>query len=208
MRSPPDGYTLWWQPANAINATLSESQFQFHPGHRAGRGRDRVSNVMEVNPSFPAKSVPEFIAYAKANPARSTWLGRKRKRRACRRRTVQDDDRRRHDPRTLSRRGASAERPDRRSGAGHVRAQCRLHRAHSLRQVRALAVTTATRSKCCRTFRRGRIRTGLRGQRVVWDGCAEGHAGRRSSTNSMPSKSMRRWLIPTSRRVSLTWGEP
>ena len=41
---------------------LRKSELQFHQGHRPTAG------VMEVNPSFPAKTIPEFIAYAKANP--------------------------------------------------------------------------------------------------------------------------------------------
>ena len=58
---------------NAINATLYEKlNFNFIRDIAPVAGIDRVANVMEVNPSVPAKTVPEFIAYAKANPARST----------------------------------------------------------------------------------------------------------------------------------------
>ena len=72
VRAPPDGYTLLMVVAtNAINATLyDEPQFQFHPRHRAGCGIAGTPYVMVVNPSFPAKVVPEFIAYAKANPGK------------------------------------------------------------------------------------------------------------------------------------------
>ena len=50
---------------------------------------------MEVNPSFPAKTVPEFIAYAKANPGKINMASAGNGSRAtCRRRAVQDDDRR------------------------------------------------------------------------------------------------------------------
>ena len=89
---------------------------------RRSRASCRVPYVMVVNPSVPAKTVPEFIAYAKANPGKinmaSAGNGTAP---TCRRRAVQDDDRRRHGARALSRRGACAHRPARRTGAGHVR---------------------------------------------------------------------------------------
>jgi tripartite-type tricarboxylate transporter receptor subunit TctC len=66
----PDGYTLLWATtANAINATLYDSlSFNFIRDIAPVAGIIRVPNVMEVNPSLAAKTVPEFIAYAKANP--------------------------------------------------------------------------------------------------------------------------------------------
>jgi tripartite-type tricarboxylate transporter receptor subunit TctC len=70
VTSPPDGYTLLLaNAANAINATLYDNLgFNFLGDIAPVAGIMRVANVMVVNPSFPAKTVPEFIAYAKANP--------------------------------------------------------------------------------------------------------------------------------------------
>jgi tripartite-type tricarboxylate transporter receptor subunit TctC len=70
VRAAPDGYTLLLvNPANGINATLYEKlNFNFIRDIVPVAGLIRVPNVMEVNNSVPAKTVPEFIAYARANP--------------------------------------------------------------------------------------------------------------------------------------------
>jgi tripartite-type tricarboxylate transporter receptor subunit TctC len=70
VRAPADGYTLLLvNPANAINATLYEKlSFNFIRDIAPIAGLIRGPFVMVVNPSFPAKTVPEFIAYAKSNP--------------------------------------------------------------------------------------------------------------------------------------------
>jgi len=72
VRAAPDGYTLLLvNPANGINATLYDKlSFNFVRDIAPVAGLIRVPNVMEVNPSVPAKTVPEFIAYAKANPGK------------------------------------------------------------------------------------------------------------------------------------------
>src|ERR1700733_5041802 len=71
-KSAPDGYTVFLvNPANAINATLYNNlSFNFIQDMAPVAGFIRVPNVMEVNPSVPAKTVAEFIAYAKANPGK------------------------------------------------------------------------------------------------------------------------------------------
>jgi tripartite-type tricarboxylate transporter receptor subunit TctC len=73
-RAPADGYTLLLvSAANAINATLYDRlSFNFMRDIAAVAGIGRVSNVMVVHPSFPARTLAEFIAYAKANPGRIT----------------------------------------------------------------------------------------------------------------------------------------
>ena len=70
VRAPPDGYTLLVVTgANAINATLySNLDFDFIRDIVPVAGIMRPPSVMVVNSSFPAKTVPEFIAYAKAHP--------------------------------------------------------------------------------------------------------------------------------------------
>src|SRR5262245_12555137 len=68
VRAPPDGYTLLLVTSvNAINANLGFGFIRdIVPVARLVQG----PGVMEVNPAFPAKTVPEFIAYAKAHPGK------------------------------------------------------------------------------------------------------------------------------------------
>jgi tripartite-type tricarboxylate transporter receptor subunit TctC len=72
VRAPPDGYTYFSAgPASAINATLYDKlSFNFIRDTAPVAGIMRVSNVLVVHPSFPAKTIPEFIAYARANPGK------------------------------------------------------------------------------------------------------------------------------------------
>jgi tripartite-type tricarboxylate transporter receptor subunit TctC len=72
VRVPADGYTLLLGGAvNAINATLYDKlNFDFMRDIAPVASLIRFPNVIDLNPSFPAKTIPEFIAYAKANPGK------------------------------------------------------------------------------------------------------------------------------------------
>jgi tripartite-type tricarboxylate transporter receptor subunit TctC len=72
VKSPPDGYTLLLASTpNTINATLYDKlNFNFIRDIAPVATISRNSIVMVVHPSMPAKTVPEFIAYAKANPGK------------------------------------------------------------------------------------------------------------------------------------------
>jgi tripartite-type tricarboxylate transporter receptor subunit TctC len=72
INAAPDGYTLLIpSPANAINATLyKQLPFDYLRDTVQVAGIARVPNVMEVNPEVPAKTVQEFIDYAKKNPGK------------------------------------------------------------------------------------------------------------------------------------------
>jgi len=71
-RAPADGYTLLLvNLTHAINATLYEKlNYNFVRDIAPVAGIIGVSNVVEIHPSVPARTIPEFIAYAKANPGR------------------------------------------------------------------------------------------------------------------------------------------
>jgi tripartite-type tricarboxylate transporter receptor subunit TctC len=72
IRAPADGYTLLLCGAvNAVNATLYDKlSFNFIGDTAPVAGLVRFPNVVTVSPNFPATTVPEFIAYAKAHPGK------------------------------------------------------------------------------------------------------------------------------------------
>jgi tripartite-type tricarboxylate transporter receptor subunit TctC len=72
IRAPADGYTLLLaMSANAINASLYDNlRFNFARDAAPVASIARIPLALEINPSVPAKTVPEFIAYAKANPGK------------------------------------------------------------------------------------------------------------------------------------------
>jgi len=75
VRAPPDRHTLLLVATpNAVNATLYDKlNFDFIRDIAPVAGLDRSTCVVEVNPAVPAKTVPEFIAYAKANPGKINY---------------------------------------------------------------------------------------------------------------------------------------
>jgi tripartite-type tricarboxylate transporter receptor subunit TctC len=106
VKAPADGYTLLVDAAGAFNATLYDKlSFNFIRDTAPVAGTIRVPNVMVVHPSFPAKTVAELIAYAKANPGKINM--------AC----------------------ARAYRPDWRTGACHVHSHDRNDRTHQGRRI-------------------------------------------------------------------------
>ena len=72
LRAAPDGYTLLLaMSANAINASIySDLHFNFMQDATPIASISRIPLVMNVHPAVPAKTIPEFIAYAKANPGK------------------------------------------------------------------------------------------------------------------------------------------
>jgi tripartite-type tricarboxylate transporter receptor subunit TctC len=72
VRAASDGYSLLWAtPANAISETFYDNlNFNFVRDIAPIAGVMSTPLVMVVNPSFPTETVPEFIAYAKANPGK------------------------------------------------------------------------------------------------------------------------------------------
>jgi Tripartite tricarboxylate transporter family receptor len=181
IHSPPDGYTLLLvNPANAINATLyPKLSFNFIRDIAPVAGIMRVPNVMEVNPSVPAKTVAEFIAYAKANPGKINWAtsgngtsvhlsGELFK--------MMTGVELTHIPYKGS---APALRPDRRHGARDFRQYAAVAAAHPRRQAaRARGDDGDTVGRVARRSDGGRDSAGLRGQRLLRDGRAEGHPAR------------------------------
>src|SRR5262245_50513859 len=165
VRAPADGYTLLLAtPSSAINATLFEKlSYNFLRDIAPVAGIMRVPNVMVVHPSVPAKSVPEFIAYAKANPGKinveSTGAGTSNHLAG---ELFKVNDWRRLGSYSVPRQRARANRSSRRSGAGRFRHHARLDRVHQGRQIaRASGGHAGTFGSAAGHSDHERIRSGL-----------------------------------------------
>jgi tripartite-type tricarboxylate transporter receptor subunit TctC len=180
VRSPPDGYTLLAVGShNMINATLYQKLNYNFIDIAPVASIYRVPQIMEVNPSFPAKTVPEFIANAKAHPGQISFAsagngsvahvtGELFK--------MMTDVNMLHVPY----RGAPPALTDHwRTSACHVRQHALFHRTYQGRQAapfggdRHDALAGASRRP-----HTGRLRAGFRDERVGGYRRAEKHAGR------------------------------
>ena len=204
-KAEPDGYTLLSAPPPplVINQNLYP-KLGFDPlAFEPIMIMSRVPNSLVVNPKIAAKTIPEFIAYARANPGKLTaatqgngttshltselfQLMAKVKFRA----------------RALSRLGAGADRPGRRQCRHHVRQSRRLARAGEERPAQAdRGRGGQAHERAARRADDRRDAAGLRVGRLVRGRRAAEDAGARSSTRSMPT-STRRCATPTSWHAS------
>ena len=199
VRASPDGHTLLLVGApNAINATLYDKlNFNFLRDIAPVGSIVNSPEVLVVHPTVPAKTIPELIAYAKANPGKLSygvswcWV-----RTSYVRRTVQIDGRYRHDPRALSWRGTGDDRPHRGTGAGHVHRAGRGDRAHQKRQGPRAGGHHRNALACSSGYAdHGGVRSGLPVGRFLWHRRAKGHDLPTSSTGST-RRSMPRLPIP------------
>ena len=149
IRAPADGYTLLLGGAvNTVNATLYEKlSFNFVADVAPVAGLVRFPNVMTVGTSFPAKTVPRIHRLREGKSGQDqSRLVRQWHHSASRRRAVQNENGCQIHPCSLSRRLAGADRSAQRAGAGSVRTLPASIPHIKSGALRALAVTTATRS--------------------------------------------------------------
>src|SRR5262245_38436396 len=134
-KAPPDGYTLLLvSVANTVNATLYDRlNFNFTRDIAPVAGLIRGPIVMDVHPSVPAHTVPEFIAYAKANPGKVSMGSAGTGTPGHVGRAVQAGHGYQPGARALSRGGACAHRPAHRAAAAPVRQPADVARTHQSR---------------------------------------------------------------------------
>jgi Tripartite tricarboxylate transporter family receptor len=141
VRAAPDGYTLLdVTSVNSWNTALFNNlKFDFIRDLALVGGMYHSNGILVVNPSFPANTLPEFIAYVKANPGKLRMvLWRRGDSDASQRRAFQGDGWCRHAARALSGRRASADRSSRRARGCYVRHDYNVHRARQSGQASPL----------------------------------------------------------------------
>jgi Tripartite tricarboxylate transporter family receptor len=138
VRAPPDGYTLLFvAPSSAINAILYEKlNFDFVHDIAPVASITQQPQIMLAVPSFPAKTTPELVDYAKAKSEQGQRvLARRRLHQSSRRRAVQDDDWRRNGSCAFQRQQPRADGVVGRTSGGVHRLASLLDRVHQERQV-------------------------------------------------------------------------
>jgi tripartite-type tricarboxylate transporter receptor subunit TctC len=198
VRSPADGYTLLLVTgANAINATLYEKlNFNFISDIAPVASISRETFALEVNPSFPAKTIPEFIAHAKANPRQAQHgFARQRNRSSYGGGAVQDDGWRRVGARALS--VSAPALTDLMGGQVHVTFGPLTSSIQYVRtgKLRALAVSSASRSDAMPDIPTvGDFLPGYEATGCSASACPGAHRPR--SSTSLTRRSTRASLIP------------
>ena len=207
VRARPDGYTLLQASAsNAWNAALYDNlSFNFIRDIAPIATVRRAAGVMEVNPSVPVRTVPEFIAYAKANPGKINMAsagpgsaphlyGELFKAMAG------------VDLVTVHYRGSGPALPDLIGGQVQVMLDVVISSIAHIRagKLRALGVTTATRLDVLPDVPPiGDFVPGY--EASSWDGIASPRTPRPRSSRSSTRKLMPHFLIPSSKRGSSIW---
>ena len=189
VRAPPDGYTLLLVTSCERDQrdALRQAQFQFHPRHRAGRehhARALRHGGESIGSGQDGSRVHRLCQGQSGQDQHG--VGRQRQRATCRRRAVQDDGRRRHGSCAVSRRCAGADRSARRTGAGRCSApDAGVDRVYQGRQAaRAGGDHRDALGGAAGRADRGRIRAGLRGERVGTASARPRTRPPRSSTSS------------------------
>ena len=209
VNAPPDGHTLLFATsANALSVSFyDKSSISFARDITPVASLVRGPLIMEVNPSFPAKTIPEFIAYAKANPSKinmaSAGIGNTTH--VAGELFMMSDPHQVH-PRALSRRGARGSGFHRRAGASLLRRDIGIARACQVGETARIGSDHRAARRCAaeRPEHR-RVRTGLRGGRLVWDRRAQEctRRGRRQAQQGNQCRSRRSKIEDTTCRPRL-----
>jgi hypothetical protein len=179
LNAAADGYTLLLATVpNAVNASLYEKlNFNFIRDTAPVAGVIRVPMVILLNPSVPARTLAEFIAYAKANPEKVNMASAGNGSAPHMAGELFKTGRRQPGACPLSRPRPGTDGFAGRSGAGAVRGHAGNQRLHHSRQTaRARRNYCVARGNAAGACDRGGCRAGLRSQPVVWNQCAQEHA--------------------------------